>query len=61
MHFELCVVNDSYLGQDIHALPYFHIYIPIINIICEVVLFYDLLGDEHCFNAHIFLGVHWSV
>ena len=61
IYFEMCVVNDAYLGQAIHALTYFHIYIFIINIICEVVLFHDLLGDERCFDVHVFVGVHWSV
>ena len=61
MYFELCVGNDDCLGQAIHALTYLHIYIPIINLIYKMVLFHDLLVDEQLLDAHVFVGVHWSV
>ena len=61
MSFELCVGNYALLGKAIHALTYFHIYIPIMNPICEMIRFHDFLGDEQCFDAHVFVGVNWSV
>ena len=61
MSFELCVGSDDCLGLAINFLPYFHIYTPIMNLIYEVVLFHDFLGDERCFGMQEFVGVHWSV
>ena len=61
MSFELFVGNDTCLGLTTHDLPYFHKYIPIMNTICELILFHYFLGDERYFDAHVLTGVHWSV
>ena len=61
MYFELCVVNYSCFWKAIHALTYFHIYIPIMNIILELLLFHNFLSDKRCFDAHVSAGVYCSV